>query len=68
VYLATYEKIILFITLVSTLSAVSQNAEFKTIAINTVNIIEMTLLVMINLISIITLTITYSTNKRCYIR
>jgi hypothetical protein len=55
------KKIILFITLVSTLSAVSQNAEFKTIAINTVNIIEMTLLVMINLISIITLTITYST-------
>ena len=33
------KKIILFITLVSTLSAVSQNAEFKTIAINTVNII-----------------------------
>jgi hypothetical protein len=29
------KKIILFITLVSTLSAVSQNAEFKTIAINT---------------------------------
>jgi spore coat protein CotH len=39
------KKIILFITLVSTLSAVSQNTEFKTIAINTVNIIEMTLLV-----------------------
>jgi hypothetical protein len=55
------KKIILFITFVSTLSAVSQNAEFKTIAINTVNIIEMTLLVMINLNSIITLTITYST-------
>jgi hypothetical protein len=36
------KKIISF-TLVSTLSAVSQNAEFKTIAINTVNIIEMTL-------------------------
>jgi hypothetical protein len=29
--------------------AFSQNTEFKTIAINTVNIIEMTLLVMINL-------------------
>ena len=33
------KKIILFITLVSTLSAVSQNSEFKAIAINTINVV-----------------------------
>lgn len=33
------KKIILFITLVSTLSAVSQNPEFKAIAINTINVV-----------------------------
>jgi hypothetical protein len=33
------KKIILFITLVSTLSAVSQNSEIKAIAINTINVV-----------------------------